>query len=528
MEKVLSFILVLLMVATLLVSCASTGNGDVTTKAPEQVTEPENGSEGEAETVIKEEKPFDATEMKEKNEAAGKVMNVLTWNAEHPEFEMLETEVGGDSVNSAIFERNSQVKRTLGLSGIIWNEQKGSNSYEATYLKYVETVAQNGDVPIDVIATYSRSAALLSQKGFLSPINFYKNHIDLTHSWYPAALLEEVNIGGNVYFISGDISTNLLFLTYGCIFNKDIITDLGKDYNYLYDLVNEGKWTLDELFKLTGDYYYDEDGNGYKSAADSIGLRTDALHIDAIYTGAGLRYIEVDNNATDPKKLFSVSADYGSKKSNDLNDRIGQMFASDYALEESACERNFAVLANTIVLIARLRDIRELFNEGVDKMEYGVLPIPKYDVAQKDYRCVTANPITLWGIYAGNYDLESEECAAGFIEWMGYYAVHNTTDAIFEYLFKGRYADEPDDAESFDTIRRTTTFDLGRIFGRVISESNMMVDQWSECAAAGSKWSAIYASLVRGYSDGAKKASQDFWNLKETMKDPYEFPYENK
>jgi hypothetical protein len=523
MKKLLAFILLSVMLITSLVACAEGGKED------EVTTEPQGSvTESDEETVPAEEKPFDANEMREENEAAEKVINVLCWNSEHHEFEMLETAVGGDSVNAAIFERNNQVQRTLGISEIVWNEQKGSNGNEASYLKYVETVAQNGDVPIDVVATYSRSAALLSQKGFLAPVNFYDKHIDLTHSWYPQSLLDEVTIGGNVYFLSGDISTNLLFLTYGCVFNKDILEDIGVDYNYLYELVDDGKWTLDEMLKLTGEYYHDADGNGTKSAADAIGLRTESLHVDAIYTGSGLKYAEIDNNATTADKLFVVSSDYGSKKSIDLSDRLGEIFASDFAINDSNSAVNFAVRANSIMLISRIRNIREMFKEGVDEMNYGVLPIPKYDVAQTDYKCVAANPFTLWGIYSGNFDLKGEECAAAFIEWSGYYAVHNTTEAIFEYLFKGRYADEPDDAASFDTIRRTTSFDIGRIFGRVITSSNMMADTWSNCAVSGSKWSSIYGSLIRGYSDGAKRASKDFWKLKETMKNPYDYPYENR
>ena len=281
------------------------------------------------------------------------------------------------------------------------------------------------------------------------------------------------------------------------------------------------------MFELTGSYYSDEDGNGKKSTLDAIGLRTQSLHVDSIYTGAGLKYAEIDNNTTDPNKLVIISPDFSSKKSIDLNDRLGQIFASDYAINDSSCAKNFAVQANSIMLISRIRDIRELFKEGVDEMEYGVLPLPKYDVAQEDYKCVAANPFTLWGIYSGNFDLAGEECAAAFIEWSGYYGMYNTTEAIFEYLFKGRYADEPDDAASFDVIRRTTSFDIGRIFAVVLSPDAIMADKWSSCATAGSKWSSIYGSLIRGYADNAKKASQDFWNLKENMKNPYEYPYEN-
>jgi ABC-type glycerol-3-phosphate transport system substrate-binding protein len=522
MKKFLALILLAVMLLTTLVACAEGGKEEtVTTDPQESVTEPEEGN-GPVE-----EKPFDATEMRDKNLASEKVMNVLCWNSEHPEFEILETEIGGDSVNAAIFERNNQVMRTLGFSEIIWTEQVATAGNETKFLKYVETVAQNGDVPIDVIASYARSTALCSQKGFLAPLNFYDKHIDLTHTWYPQSLLDEITIGGNVYFLSGDISTNLLFVTYGCIFNKDILTDIGVDYNYLYELVDKGKWTLDEMFTLTGEYYHDVDGDGKKSVKDAIGLRTQSLHVDSIYTGAGLKYAEIDNNATDSEKLVIISPDFSSKKSIDLNDRLGEIFASDYAINDGSCAKNFAVQANSIMLISRIRDIRELFKEGVDEMDYGVLPLPKYDESQEDYKCVAANPFTLWGVYSGNYDLDSEECAAAFIEWSGYYGMYNTTEAIFEYLFKGRYAEEPDDAASFDIIRRTTSFDIGRIFAVVISPDSIMADRWSACATKGSKWATIYSTLIRGYSDNAKKASKDFWNLKETMKNPYEVSYDN-
>ena len=523
MKKVLCLILAMLMMVTLLASCANTGKGDETTAPVNQ----ENGSEtlGDGEQV-KEDKPFDPTEMKARHEAEEKIMYVLCWNSEHDEFDMLEEEAAADTVKTAIFERNNLLKQKLGLTEIVWNEQDGNSDSVNDYLKYVETVAQNGDVEIDVIATYSRTAGLLSQKGFLLPVNFYPNYIDLTHSWYPTALTDEVNIGGNRYFVSGDISTNLLYLTYGFIFNKDLLTDLGVDYNNLYELVNQGKWTLEEMYKLVESYYQDVDQNGKKSAADGFGLRSYKYHLDAFYTGSGLKLAEIDNNATDPKKLVIISADYGSKKSMDLNDRLGQLFTSDNAINDNPATP-FAHNQNDIAEVTRIRDINKFFDDGVEECEYGVLPLPKYDEAQEDYKCVAGNPFTLWGIYSGNYDLQREESAAGFIEWGGYFGMLNTTEAIFEYLFKGRYADQPDDADSFDTIRRTTSFDIGRIFTAVISPNAAIADQWSNCACIGSKWAAIYGTLIRGYSDNAKKASQDFWNLKETMKNPYEFPYEN-
>lgn len=521
MKKALCLFLVMLMVLTVLVACKTPegpdNESDVTTEDPGQVTEPGNTNK----TGI-----FDATEMKERHEDEGKVMNVLNWRAEHSEFEMTEEMVASDSVNDAIFERNNQVKNKLGLTNIAWTEIEGNSSNVQNFVQFVERVALNQDLEIDVIATYSRTAGLCAQKGFLLPINHYDKYINLENSWYPENLLNEINIGGNIYFVSGDISTNLLFLTYGFIFNKTLMDDLGKSYTDLYALVDEGKWTLAEMYKLVEDYYVDADMNGAKSDNDGYGLLSYNYHLDAFYTGSGLKLVEIDNNTTDPLKLVTISPDYGSQKAIDLNDRLGQLFTSDHARNLNPA-KPFANNQNTIAEVTRVRDIREIVS-AEKKMEYGVLPLPKYDEAQEDYHCVAGNPFTLWGIFSYNFDLEREESAAGFIEYMGYYGEQNTTEAIFEYLFKGRYADQPDDAVSFEIIRRTTTFDIGRIFTTVISPSAAIADQWSKCAATGAKWFGIYNTLIRGYSENAKVASQDFWDLKEEFKNPYEFPYEDR
>ncbi len=57
----------------------------------------------------------------------------------------------------------------------------------------------------------------------------------------------------------------------------------------------------------------------------------------------------------------------------------------------------------------------------------------------------------------------------GFVEYMVYYGMENTTEAVFADTLLGRYADQPSDADSFNLIRRTTAFDIGRVFSTVIS-----------------------------------------------------------
>ena len=108
--------------------------------------------------------------------------------------------------------------------------------------------------------------------------------------------------------------------------------------------------------------------------------------------------------------------------------------------------------------------------------------------------------------------------AAAVIEISGYFAQTDTTEAIFETLFKGRYSEHPEDAESFDIIRRTTSFDIGRIFTKVLSANFAIADQWSSAAAKTQKWATKCVSMSNLFRQGALTASQDFWNLAETLK----------
>ncbi len=520
MKRIISLILALMMVCTVLVSCVqSTENPDETTASNADQT---TGTTDSGKTY----NLFDPTNMKARHEWEEKIMHVLCWNSEHKEFEVTEDQIAVDELHASIFERDNQVKAKLGITAIQYNEQIASAGNEENFAKYVERVATNGDAEVDIIAAYARTEGLVSQKGYLVPLNFYDKYIDLSNPWYPEALVEEIAVKDNIYFISGDISTNLLYLTYGFIFNKELMDSLNIDYNELYTLAEEGKWTYEEMYKLT-EYYNDANGNGKKDDNDGYGMRCYGFMCEAYYTGAGLKLVNVNNKAENPEDLIKISEDYGSSKSIDLSDSLGAFFTSDYGYTGSSSVPSlFASTRGTISMVTRIRDIKQTMTLE-KKLPVGVLPMPKYDLGQEDYKCVAGNPFTLWGIFSGNMDLEREESAAGFIEYMGYYGMENTTEAVFADTFLARYSDQPDDANSFNTIRRTTSFDMGRIFAVVLSTTSVMADQWANCTSSGSKWAAIFASCYRSYATNARTASKDFWKLAtETFKNPYEYPYE--
>jgi len=516
-QKILSFIIVLAMLLSALVACTGDKGGDetTTTLTNTDVTTP---SDSQTTTnAVHKDTLFDVNAFKASYN--GETVNILCWDSEHPEFEVKKSELaGGEPVLDAIYARNASLEDTLGVK-LSFTEHTDGASLSGEVLKYVEMQADGG-TPFDIMAMYSRSSALLSQKGHLLPVNYYPDYINLNNSWYPEALVSEINIKGNTYYVSGDISTNLLYMTYGFIFNKDVLSsnsEIGYTEDSLYKLVEEDKWTLEEMYKLIRSYWLDYDENGIKSTDDGFGLRSYNYHFDAFYTGSGLQYLTVNNSASNADKLITLSTDYTSSKAIDLADTLGDILASNNACNDSDSGWNFTK-DRDLSIVTRVRDIQKIHDSENNDMRYGVLPIPKYDLAQSDYKCVAGNPLTLWGISADTVDYDREVIAAGVIEYLGYLAQKETTEAIFESLFKGRYSEFPEDAASFDIIRRTTSFDIGRFFTEVISNDFGIADEWSSAVAKSQKWATKAQMLKRLFEQNILAASKDFWNLTDSLK----------
>ncbi|MBO4972049.1 MAG: hypothetical protein J6D45_04475 [Clostridia bacterium] len=514
-KKILSFVIILTMLLSVLSACTGDKGGDDVTTPSDTTTDPTDVTTDPDD--LKKDVLFDVSAFK--SSYSGETVNILCWDSEHPEFEVNKSELsGGEPLLDAIYSRNMKLQDALGVT-LVFTEHTDGASLSPEVLKYVEMQADGG-IPFDIMAVYSRTAAVLSQKGHLLPVNYYPEYINLNNSWYPDALVAETNIKGNTYYVSGDISTNLLYMTYGFIFNKDVLKDnpdIGYTEESLYKLVEENKWTLEEMYKLIGSYWLDADENGVKSTEDGFGLRSYNYHFDAFYTGSDLQYLTVDNSATESGKLITISSDYIGQKSIDLADTLGDLLASNNACNDSDSGWNFTK-DKDLSIVTRVRDIQKIHDSENNDMRYGVLPIPKYDLAQADYKCVAGNPLTLWGISADTVDYDREVIAAAVIEYMGYLAQQETTEVIFESLFKGRYSEFPEDAASFEIIRRTTSFDIGRFFTEVISIDFGIADEWSSAVAKSQKWTTKAQMLKRLFEQGVLNASNDFWKLTDTLK----------
>ena len=484
--KLISLLCALVMLLSLFAACADTGETDVTTDTvatteaplaqPEVTKDPNYDDQGYLKSKLPEDLNY-----------GGEEISILVWeDVERPEFEVLENETGLDIVVDAIYERNNATEANLGVK-LVWTEQPGDSNDLKAFVGYVQNCYSSG-VFYDVIATYSRTAASLSANGLLTDLNTVENsYLDLDMPWWPEAMLETCSIKDSLFFVSGDVSTNLLHMMYAIYYNMDMLKNLQLEDPV--KLVDNKTWTIDKLIEMTADVYQDADQSGKQSDDDIYGFTSNYFHLEAFYSGSGMKLLEP---ATDGKVL-KISDDYLSQKTVDLVDKLGSWFkqGDTYVNPAGGNLKNDLVFAEGRALFTQNRVYIADARYGGGKLrqadwEYGILPNPLYDESQEDYITLIGNPFTLWCIMDGAAD---PSMSTAVIECMGSEGYRKTTPALFENNMKYRYtpdsANKGDGTRMFDIIHDNISFDLGRMFA---AEMNYISEKPLRAALDGLSW----------------------------------------
>ena len=503
--KLLLLVLVVAMLCPVFASC--TDNGGKTDTTTTQSSGDIGGTPGG-----EEDEPYEKDDLDQYNlNYNDDKIQILHWNSEEPEFEIETTD--GTKVNDAIYNRNLAIETRLGVE-LVFNEQAGNSSNITNFVKHYETT--ESDKPYDVIATYSRTASALSVKGAYADLNSIDgSYINFEKPWWPSSVIDTLTIGDALYYCSGDVSTNIIHFMYTIYFNKDLAanyTDIDFDgEDNFYDLVRNKKWTIDKLIKFSSGRYedLDTDGEGANFASsdldDAYGFCTIYYGVDAFYTGAGMNIVERDETG---EHLIKLSDDYTSEKAINLVEKLQDWLCGpDCVTWASGSGQYRQPFVNGNALFCQERAYLAKKYLGEVGFTSGILPTPLYNTKQADYRSVVGNPFTLYAI--PNYCEDKQEMTA-VIECWGSEGYRQTTPALVEETMKARYADAPEDAEMWSLIKRTITFDIGRLFTKDDVGYYLAEEPSKIACTAGGIWSTRYNAIAKSISDNIIKISNAY------------------
>lgn len=385
------------------------------------------------------------------------------------------------ATEKAILARDRKVEERLGIT-FKWMPTKGHWTSENSFVNTVVNAFNGGEqTRYDIIATYSQSAAILSTRGLV--LNLKENkYIDLEKPWWPNSLTENFTINDQLFFVSGDLSATFLSQMIGVYFNKEFFLDQN-----LYDLVYENEWTIDKMLELAEDTYAELDQTNNKSYKDMHGVICPwEIYLDGFFYGSDLITVEHKDNGE-----LRVSGSYIGERADDLTEKLKTLFheSDDGWLTNEAKPIDTFADGNAAFLVAPGVSVLTLDSMKNTKVDYGILPMPKYNSQQKEYKTVCTNLISLYCVFAGS-TAEQESRAGAVLECLGSEGYRELSPVLFNECLQMRYAKDDDTGKMYDIIRAGVVFDLGRVYSRASLDDITQV-KWQRCVIDGDKvWGA--------------------------------------
>lgn len=492
--RILAAILACLIMTSMFIACGNTGDGDGSQATTTQATA--DGSTGSDSVADESAGKYDDEGFLLDDIPANTNLNqmditMLYWSdVENPEF-FVETENAGDLVGEAIFTRNSRVENRLNVT-ILYEGQPGNNEQNAAYVSRVRNAEQGGE-SFDIYASYSMTTANLAYNGFCANLLDY-DVLNFEKPWWPKSLTTEATINNKLYFASGDLSTNLLYMMYVLYFNKGMAAEYGLEDPYT--CVANNTWTYATMFKMVNDMT-DSMNAGAENQPYGFVVNS-SVHLDPFFYAAGLRTTERDTDGTP-----IISPSFGSERAATVVSDVWNFLNKPSCTIKSG--RQLFAAGKGLFIMDRARYASQYLSDS--GFNYGIVPVPKYTADQASYSTCMGFPYTLYAI--SNTSEHANE-AAIVLECLGSEGFRTITPALFELTMKERYVTDGKASMMFDIIREGVSFDLGRIYASNMGRLTYNVYRGEFVRDGGTQYASTYAGSVDALNGYLAKLMENF------------------
>ena len=386
-------------------------------------------------------------------------------------------DMNGSVVNDKVYETRKSVEERLNLKinmerlMYAWNDRN-------IYTTKIQQMVMSGDDTYDIIAG-SSAEGLIAEGGYFYDLTENK-YLDLDKPWWNQDV-QNLMPTDAVYFLTGDGTLSLVKHTICVFFNQDQMTTHGITEN-LYDLVREGKWTLDKVEAMVKDTYSDLNGNTIADHEDFFGITYGDLNkfralADAfdcqMYTrtkdGYELTFITERSNDvfTRMQKLVSGNENSYIPGTNTQRDDNIMSFGGNYI------SKIFAE-GNALFTFSLVGDAAAIYNTS--DFTLGMVPLPKFDEKQDAYYSASQR----YSMFYMPTSVTETERAGAVLEAWSSECYRSLMPAYFETTLKARYSTDSDMAEMFDIMRENNRITFGTGYGT--SELAINCDVFKEVA----------------------------------------------
>ena len=395
---------------------------------------------------------------------SGEAVNIIC--TDYPTCASLVAEETGDVLDDAKYHMKRTVEEAFNVT---ITEDTSTGHWDMN--THLNALIMSGDTTFDIVSMMDRFALTSAMQNLFLPIQDLPE-LNL-NAVYWGDFSDALKINGEQYFSA--TSSNLVsFRRSACILmNNRLAAEY--DLTVPYDAVRDGTWTWDKLMEVRGMATKDLNGDGVfdgndQFTYDSTDVREYPLQV---WVASDLKFLSTDTNGT-----FVVSV-YDNEKFIDVFKRAQELlFAgeNDVSFGSSTESNTFGTdlfgKGHALYAFAQLMNL-----EGTRSMEddFSILPMPKYDEAQENYRSLT-HDLQFFCVPITQEDISLSAAVMDALSCVGYY---DLLPVYTETVLKDKFSRDMDSKEMLQLIYDTRTFEASEMylydqFGRQFVYTNIL------------------------------------------------------
>lgn len=447
-KRIFAMLLAALLAAQIC-SCGSDTSEDTTpTTTAGGSTETTTGAETEADPAS-----IRYTDTLEKQDFGGDTFRIYTSNSLNswtlPTTINYAEEMTGEVVNDALYNRDRWIEDNYNVK-LDYTVVDNENPVDMAAAIGNSILAGDDEYDL-VIEDVAETARILTTSGYVYSLDEV-NTINLdAYYWFPE-LNDQLRIGDSLYFAASPISPRFYGSVYVYLFNRDLAEDL--QLENIYDLVQNGGWTLDKMIEMSRLAYTDLDGDNISgnTTGERVGMLYEVLTPIALVLGTGNHIVVNDNGNLRVTLEDQNMVDLLQKLSAYFQEPAAQWMDAENIDENALASSGSYLFYNTCTF--NLADFRDF------EYDYGILPMPKLDESQENYISFSqpwvvatpSVPITVTGDrLAMTGTLTDAMCAYGY---------DYIRPAVFENVIQLKGTRDDQSAEIVDAMFENITFEL--------------------------------------------------------------------
>lgn len=355
-------------------------------------------------------------------------------------------EENGEVINDAKYKVRTATEERLDV--IIKND---STTSLWDMVSVVKKLVMSGDTEYHIYNMMDRFAvdAMISVKDIFIPLGNL-GYYDPDAVYWGKGLTESLSVGGVSFFAQLPLSIYSLGKPVCMYINKNLASDLGTEIPY--DAVRAGTWTYEMLDRLRANTDQDLNGDGIMDTNDRWGLSAGDLRSIANFVTVSCDEFVFKKDDDGFLYYHALS----SEKFISAMEIAFNLYKSVYEGEDLVGSVDFKTgevlfYSGSLASMNNFRDFED---------EYGMLPMPKYDEAQKNYRTRTIDsyfamiPVTVTDTDLCGAVLDVLYCEA-------YNEVH---PAYFETSLQEKFARDEDTVSVIGLLLETQVYNIAEAF----------------------------------------------------------------